>query len=253
MTTFDGWNTLPRKRPLAGSNGQLSNDELMHFRTKGSKNGVRRFQTEDGTWTPLGLRERKEREGWGESRKERKLAKKIARSEKHEAKKAAKSEAKAERAEKRRKSKLSGLTDEEMKAKLERARMEAEYRDLKKRGSMIETGAKLIDKYLDYQDRKAQRTTEMNRQKLEMERLKTQQIQAKKNAKSAKYRIKSSKNEAKKAKSDSESAKWKNKEARAKSSKYKEKKNWIVAKRSYKMAKKNHWKNSQNNTPNNKT
>ena len=35
---------------------------LAHFRTKGSKNGVRRYQQEDGTWTPLGLRERKARE-----------------------------------------------------------------------------------------------------------------------------------------------------------------------------------------------
>lgn len=235
MTTFDGWNTLPRKRPLAGSNGQLSDDELMHFRTKGSKNGVRRFQMEDGTWTPLGLRERKAREGWGESRKERKLAKKVARAEKHEAKKAARSEAKAERAEKRRQRSLSGLTDDEMKTKLERARMEAEYRDLKKRGTMIESGVNLIGKYLDYRDRKFQQSAELNRQKIEMERLKTQQIQARKNAQSAKYKILSSKNEATTAKAE-------NKKARARSSRYAEKKNLTIAKLKYKQARKKHFK-----------
>ena len=195
MTTFDGWNTLPRQSP----HGQLSDDELMHFRTKGSKNGVRRYQNTDGSWTPLGLKERKEREGWGESRKERKIAKKVAREEKHAAKKVARTEAKAARAEERRKKYISKLTDEEMKAKLERARMEAEYRDLKKRGSVIETGTNLIGKYLDYKKDKANREIELNKQKLEMERLKTQQVQAKESTKQSANRIKSSANEAKTA------------------------------------------------------
>ena len=43
-----------------------SGEYLCHFRTKGSKNGVRRYQQEDGTWTPLGLERRKAREGWGD-------------------------------------------------------------------------------------------------------------------------------------------------------------------------------------------
>lgn len=44
---------------------------LMHFRTKGSKNGVRLYQREDGTWTAIGLaRRRSEYEGAG-----RKIAK----------------------------------------------------------------------------------------------------------------------------------------------------------------------------------
>lgn len=34
-------------------------DYLMHFRTKGSKNGERRYQNEDGTWTNLGKERRR--------------------------------------------------------------------------------------------------------------------------------------------------------------------------------------------------
>ena len=73
--TFDGWDT--------------PQNSLMHFRTKGSKNGVRRFQNEDGSWTPLGLRERKEREGWGETRKERRAQRQLARAERHQARREA--------------------------------------------------------------------------------------------------------------------------------------------------------------------
>lgn len=210
MTTFDCWEVAVRP----------PEDYLMHYRTPGSKNGVRRYQTESGEWTPLGLRERREREGWGdgESRKlrkaEKKLAraeKKLAKSEKREEKQKIRAQKKFERSEEKRKKKLSGLTDEEMKQKLERARMEAEYRDLTKRTGLIESGAKLVGKYLEYKDNKEQRTLDLNRQKIEMERLKTQQLQAKEATKQAKEatnqsknRIKTSKNEADKAESEAQ-------------------------------------------------
>ena len=190
MTTFDSWEVAVRP----------PEDYLMHFRTKGSKNGVRRYQTESGEWTPLGLEERRKREGFGESRKERRLARKIQRAERHEARKAARAEARAAYAEKQRKKKLSGLTDEEMKQKLARAEMESKYRELTKKGSVLETGAKLVGKYLEYKTNKEQQTLEANRQKLEMERLKTQQIQAKNATAQAKYNVKTSKNKAKEAK-----------------------------------------------------
>lgn len=201
MTTFDSWEAAVRP----------PEDYLMHFRTPGSKNGVRRYQLKDGTWTPLGLRERKEREGWGDggSRAERKAQKRVqkaektvARAERKQARKEARAQRKYERAEKKRKSKLSGLTDEEMRAKLARAKMEAEYRDLTKKGSLVETGSKLIGKYLDYRSKKEQQTIDLNRQKLEMERLKVQKIQAKEATTQARYNKATSRNEAKKAKEE---------------------------------------------------
>ena len=74
--TFDGWETLLTGDAMALPTGQLSDNTLMHFRTKGSKNGVRRYQTESGEWTPLGLKERKIREGWGD-RKAKRYQKKV--------------------------------------------------------------------------------------------------------------------------------------------------------------------------------
>ena len=194
MATFDNWEAVAHP----------PEDYLMHFRTKGSKNGVRRFQTESGEWTPLGLKERREREGWGdgETKKARKLQKKVEKAERRQEKKAARAERKVERAEIKRKKSLKGLTDEEMKAKLERAKMEAEYRDLTKRGTLIETGGKLITGYLDYKSKKKQQTLEENRQKIEMERLKTQQIQAKEATKKSYNDRKTARSEYKKMKQD---------------------------------------------------
>ena len=177
MTTFDSWEAAV----------QPPEDYLMHFRTKGSKNGVRRYQKPDGTWTPLGLKERAEREGWGDSRKERRLQKKIARAENKQARKAYREQKRFERAEIKRKKSLSGLTDEEMAAKLKRAKMEAEYKELtKKNHAVLETGAKVVTKILDYKQNKEMRVIDLNKQKLELIRLKTEQMKAKEQTKQAK-------------------------------------------------------------------
>ena len=189
--TFDSWEVLIRP----------PEDCLEHHGIRGMKHGRRRYQNEDGTWTDEGLAARKKREGWGD-KKERKLQKKIDKAERHQAKKAAKEERRQAIAEQRRKRKLSGLTDEEMKAKLERAKMEAEYRDLTRRHTAMETGAKLIGKYLDYRDAKEKNAIEANKQKLEMERLKTQRVQAEKTAEQAKEKARQAKYESKKAKQD---------------------------------------------------
>lgn len=239
MTTFDNWEVAVHP----------PEDYLMHFRTPGSKNGVRRYQTESGEWTPLGLKERREREGWGEggSKAERKAQKRVAKaeknlakSEKRAAKKAAKAEKKFERSERKRKRTLSGLTDEEMKKKLERAKMEAEYRDLTKRGSLIETGSKLVGKYIDYKNKKEERVIEANRQKIDFERAKAQQIQAKAQAKQAvadkikaKHSGQVSRYEFKKAKQNRKQT-----EADAKAGlKYKRKAELVNAKKEYKAEK----------------
>lgn len=221
MTTFDSWEVAVRP----------PEDYLMHFRTKGSKNGVRRFQREDGTWTELGLEERREREGWGdgESKKARKLEKKIARAEKKQARKEARAKRQFERSEEKRKRSLKGLTDEEMKQKLARAKMEAEYRDLTKKTSLIETGAKMVSRYLEYRTKREENALENNRQKLEMERFKTQQIQARENTKQSKNKISTMKYESKKAEQEA-----KKQEQQTKEAQINRKKNLLDAKREYK-------------------
>lgn len=177
MTTFDAWEAAIRP----------PEDYLMHFRTKGSKNGVRRYQNLDGSWTEAGLAERRKREGWGDGgdRKLRKAEKKVAKLERRQEKAAARKERQQAALEKKRTKSLKGLTDAEMKQKLERARMEAEYRDLQKRGTLVETGANLVKGYLDYKDKKEQRTLEENRQKVDMMRAKADIVRAKEGTKRA--------------------------------------------------------------------
>ena len=161
MTTFDGWEALVRP----------PEDYLMHFRTKGSKNGVRRYQTESGEWTPLGLAERKKREGWGDKRamkraerKVQKHARAIAKLDKKHEKDQQKAERKAERAEKRRLGTIKGLTDEELRAKIERVKMENEYKELTKSG-FVKAGEKFIEGYMKNKADKIERAYEKERQK----------------------------------------------------------------------------------------
>lgn len=155
MSTFDGWETQLYGDVMALPTG----DELMHFRTKGSKNGVRRYQTESGAWTPLGLKERKAREGWGQSRAERKAAKATKKLERREARKARVAAAKEAYNARKNKRSLKGLSDEELKAKINRLKLEKEYKDLNK-NPMVETGAKLVKAYFDAKDAKLKRESE---------------------------------------------------------------------------------------------
>lgn len=152
---------------------------LAHFRTKGSKNGVRRYQQEDGTWTPLGLRERKAREGWGDgderssSRAEKKAAKAEAKAEK----KAARTAAVAEAKEERRKNNIKTMTDEELKAKIERAKMEQEYKELTK-SPIRQMGETLLTKYFENKEAKERKKAEEETRKYEMLKMKEQTKQA---------------------------------------------------------------------------
>lgn len=181
MATFDGW-----EAQLYGPN------TLAHFRTKGSKNGVRRFQNEDGTWTPLGLRERKEREGWG--KEERRAAKKEAKAERRAAKaerKAANAAARKERIaafkEEQRKKKLKNLTMEELQAKVDRAKLEQEYKSLTK-SPYLETGMKLVKALVEHHTQKLAREETQAKRALEMARLRTEQIKAQEATKQELYK-----------------------------------------------------------------
>lgn len=191
MATFDGW-----EDQIYGACLTDGQDFLMHFRTKGSKNGVRRFQNEDGTWTPLGLRERKEREGWGDKEARR------------EAKRQAKAERKAQRAarleahrEERRKSNPKTMTDAELKAAIERKKMETEYRELSK-SPLLKTGEKLVSGYMDYRVKKQEAEAARKKMELEMKRMETEVTKSKERTKQTIQEAKKAESEAKKMAED---------------------------------------------------
>lgn len=166
MTTFDGW-----EAQLYGP------DTLAHFRTKGSKNGVRRYQNEDGTWTPLGLKERKAREGWGEQRRAARAERKAARQERRAANAAARKERMAAFKEKQRANNVKTMTDEELRKRIERAQLEKEYREISK-SPVRQLGEKLIGSYFDYRDKRDQRKAEKEARVYEMMKMKEQTKQA---------------------------------------------------------------------------
>lgn len=180
MTRFDGWETQ-----LYGDVMALpTKDELMHFRTKGSKNGVRRYQTESGEWTPLGLKERKAREGWGQSRKERRAEKRVEKAERRAVKaekRTAKIQARQQRMAaykaKRNKNDLSGLSDEELQKKIARVKMEQEYKELT-RSPLLKSGEKLVSSILNAREKAAERENEKAKRELESNRLKADVIKA---------------------------------------------------------------------------
>ena len=173
--SFDAWEASIRP----------SSDSLMHWGIPGMKHGRRRYQNEDGTWTKAGLEARRKREGFGERRKERKAARK---------------EARAERLAKKRANNIKYMSDEELRKRIDRLKLEKEYKDMK-RSPLIDQGAKLVGKYIDYKNAQAQREIDLNKQKIEMARIKSETAKSK-------DRIKITANEAKKAKSETEKTKY---------------------------------------------
>lgn len=189
--TFDAWE----------GGVYCPDDVLMHWGIPGMKHGRRRYQNEDGTWTEQGLAERRKREGFGKSRAERKADRKAARAERKEARKAARAKAREEFFEKRKKNDISNLTDDELKAKINRLKMEQEYKELKK-SPALKLGVDIFNKVLDYKENKRQQEIERTRQAIELDRVNASKIQAIKSAEKAKYDAKAAKSEYKKKKKD---------------------------------------------------
>ena len=239
--TFDSWEVTVRP----------DDDYLMHWGIPGMKHGRRRYQNEDGTWTQQGLEERRKREGFGDGKEARKVAraeKKIAKVERRQARKAARAEKAFARSEAKRKKSISGLTDEELEAKIKRAQMEKDYRELtKKQRPVLETGAKIVTRILDYKDAKEQRVIDLNRQKIEMARIKantiqskSQAIQSKNAAISAKYQAKSDKYQISTEKHKAQQAKQEARKTKAEvrgGMKYEKKAKYLDSKAKYKEAK----------------
>lgn len=152
MSTFDGWETQLYGDVLA----LPGRDELMHYRTKGSKNGVRRYQTESGEWTPLGLKERKAREGWGERRATRRVEKAARKLEQRENRKARAAAAKEARIKKRAAKDIKNLSDQELQSRINRIKKEIEYKELT-RSPVLKAGEKLVTNYLNGKEKKLER------------------------------------------------------------------------------------------------
>lgn len=175
MMTFDGWDAR-----FCGDAMALPGDYLTHFRTRGSKNGVRRYQQEDGTWTPLGLKLRKEREGWGETRKERRAERRVQQAEKRVARKE-KRLAKQETARNRLKKKandIKDLTDNELRQKIARAKMEQEYRELTK-SPVLKAGEKIVSSILKSRENKEARELAKNQAEVEKMKAEADKLRAK--------------------------------------------------------------------------
>lgn len=156
--TFDAWE----------GGVYCPDDVLMHWGIPGMKHGRRRYQNEDGTWTEQGLAERRKREGFGESRAERKAERKAARADRKEARRAAKVQALEEWTEKRRQKNVKNLTDDEIKAKIARLKLEQEYKELSK-SPLLKMGETLFNTYMEAQDKKIDR--EEKKVKLENDRI----------------------------------------------------------------------------------
>ena len=155
--TFDAWE----------GGVYCPDDVLMHWGIPGMKHGRRRYQNEDGTWTEQGLAERRKREGFGESRAERKAERKAARAERKEARRATKVQALEKWTEKRRQKNVKNLTDDEIKAKIARLKLEQEYKELSK-SPLLKMGETLFNTYMEVQNKKLDR--EEKKVKLESDR-----------------------------------------------------------------------------------
>lgn len=180
---------------------------LAHFRTRGSKNGVRRYQTESGEWTPLGLRERAKREGWGsEERKARRAENRAARAEKRAAASAARKERMAAYKEERRKNNPKTMTDEELRNKIARAKMEMEYKELTK-SPVLKAGEKLVTGFLNYKAKQEERQQAKEKYNMDMARLHADVKKTKELTKQREFEAKKAQSDASNAKAQTEKAK----------------------------------------------
>lgn len=193
MATFDGW-----EEQLFGGYPRLGESCLAHSRTKGSKNGVRRYQTASGEWTPLGLQRRKEREGWGDGRRAARAAKKAERATAKNAKRKAYEERKAQARESKRKNNLKTMTDEELKARIARLKMEQEYKSLNK-SPVIEAGKKALEAYLNLKTKAEERRNAEEERHLTREKLKLERERVKADLEKAKESTKRAQADAEKA------------------------------------------------------
>lgn len=169
MVTFDGWESRLYGDAMALPSGPISEDTLMHWRTKGSKNGVRRYQNTDGSWTPLGIKLRKEREGWGEAKRQKRENAAKQREERKQRFTQRREQRQQQMEQRRQQRSLKGVSDEELRKRIERIKLEKEYKELTRSPALV-MGEKVVNTIIQAKknaaDRK-ERETKMEKDMIE--------------------------------------------------------------------------------------
>jgi len=136
-----------------GSYKVIFSDEMYHSRTKGSKNGVRLYQNEDGTWTELGKERRRKQVDYlftkGKKDKPSPAESVISNTNKitGELQKGTRFDPKKNRARKAAYNRAKSMSDDELRRYINRRDLEQKYVNIETRN--IRSGMDVLNTTLD--------------------------------------------------------------------------------------------------------